>query len=401
MKKFLNKNLEKFYSLIMYSLISLSIAGIAKSTILLDKNLISSEVNLWALSELLINYEGGFVRRGLIGQLIFFLDSDGILFDTALKLTFINFIIFILLVQLNLNFSNLSNLNKLLFHLSIFSVLDMTLYGGFFPRKEIYLINFYLILLLISRRFQNFNVFIFSSYLFITLALLIHEGIGFFIYFPFSIYLLKKNKINQINIKIYILYTVLLFLLTVIFMGDRDIVIKILDSLSSFDRTLIYNGVSESAIDTINWGLYEALRLFYIVFFSGSIVMWLFFLVFIPFTIQVVANLKLIEIVNQMKELLISNKEFLLIVPIFFLGWDWGRWIFILFYFSFFTLIKENVFKKNRVSNFSLISFYIFISLITVLPECCINVESTAVSSNFYRIFKSVTLTIQDIFISF
>ena len=30
--------------------------------------------------KLLINYEGGFVRRGFIGNLIYQIDSDGILF---------------------------------------------------------------------------------------------------------------------------------------------------------------------------------------------------------------------------------------------------------------------------------------------------------------------------------
>lgn len=401
MKQFLKKNLDKFYSSLMYLIITLSIAGIAKSTILLDKNTISSEINLWALSELLINYEGGFVRRGFLGQLIYFFDSDNILFDTALKFTFFNFIIFICLVQINLYSSNLPNLNKFLFHLSIFGVLDMTLYGGFFLRKEIYLINLYLILLIISKKLKNLNMFIFFSYFFITIALLIHEGVGFFIYFPFSIYLFKNLNIAQKNIKIYKLYTVLLFFLMVIFMGNNDTVFKVLDSLSSFDKALIYNTMSSSAIDAISWGFYEALRLFYILLFSGSVVLWFFFLLFIPFTIQIVTGLKLIEIVNEMKELFISNKEFLLIVPIFLLGWDWGRWIFILFYFCFFTLIKESNFEKNIISKFSLISSYIFISLVTKLPECCINVENTEVSSNFYRIFKSVALTIQDILIGF
>ena len=41
----------------------------------------------WVVADLLINYEGGFVRRGLLGQLNYF-------FETKLKFSNLSFLIF-------------------------------------------------------------------------------------------------------------------------------------------------------------------------------------------------------------------------------------------------------------------------------------------------------------------
>ena len=57
-------------------------------------------------------------------------------------------------------------------------------------------------------------------------------------------------------------------------------------------------------------------------------------------------------------------------------------------YFEF----HSNVLKELlRVSN---LVFYVVISFLTAMPPCCIAMESTQVSSNYYRIFKSIAITI-------
>ena len=133
-----------------YYLLSLiSIIQVAKATLFERNNSNFIDIHPWAFQELLINYQGGFVRRGLIGNLIYFFDNDGVLFDTLYIFVFINFLIFVILINLNLN---LSNLQKLLFHISIFAPFSITLFGDYYARKEIFILNFYLALLLLYKK---------------------------------------------------------------------------------------------------------------------------------------------------------------------------------------------------------------------------------------------------------
>ena len=88
---------------------------------------------------------------------------------------------------------------------------------------------------------------------------------------------------------------------------------------------------------------------------------------------------------NFMKE----NPYFLLIVPIFIVGFDWGRWIFSIFYFLFFTIIniksidKFNSFKSKEI-------LFLVISFFTIMPECCLEMtRGDMITKNLYRVFES------------
>jgi len=131
--KVINQN-SKLFSLASFGLILLSILQVAKSTIAEINNNEFLDINPWAFSDLLINYQGGFVRRGLIGEIVFYLDSDGILFDTVYKIIFFNFCIFVILILLNLKILNLNTFQKFLFHISIFGVFNMSLFGNYFAK---------------------------------------------------------------------------------------------------------------------------------------------------------------------------------------------------------------------------------------------------------------------------
>ena len=71
-----NRTSYQFFS---YALSLISIFQVAKATVLERNNYEFIDINPWSFTELLINYEGGFVRRGFIGNIIFQLDNDGIL----------------------------------------------------------------------------------------------------------------------------------------------------------------------------------------------------------------------------------------------------------------------------------------------------------------------------------
>ena len=393
LKSKLNINAHnKFFLLSSYLLAFVSIFQVAKTTIFEKNNFEFIDINPWAFTELLINYEGGFVRRGFIGNLIYQIDSDGILFDTLYDIVFINFFIFVLLVVINLEKSNLTSLQKLLFHISIFAPFNITLFINYTARKEIFIINFYLLALLIFRT-KNKKIFLFSCFFFSILSILIHEGITFFIYFPFLVYLMKKKNVSKQYINALNYMMISIFTVIILNKGNNQIVDQIWSSLSSEDIALI-NNLNPNAITAIGWGVIDTLKTTYVLVFSGSLIYWIVFFAMLIYTISIVFYDNIAETYASLKNTLVSNKQFILIIPLFIVGFDWGRWIFTIFYLLFFTLLLD--YKKNVNSlklTYNLI-FFTVISFLTEMPPCCIAMEGTAVSSNYYRIFKSIQLTI-------
>lgn len=393
LKSKLNINADsKFFLFSGYLLALVSIFQVAKATIFEKNNFEFIDINPWAFTELLINYEGGFVRRGFIGNLIYQIDSDGILFDTLYDIVFINFFIFVLLIVINLEKSNLTSFQKLLFHISIFAPFNITLFSNYTARKEIFIINFYLLVLLIFRT-NNKKIFLFSTFFFSILSILIHEGITFFIYFPFLVYLMKKKNVSKKYITAINYLMISIFTVIILNKGNNQIVDQIWSSLSSEDIVLI-NNLNPNAITAIGWGVIDTLKTTYVLVFSGSLIYWTVFFAMLIYTISIVFNDHIAETYASLKNTLVSNKQFILIIPLFVVGFDWGRWIFSIFYLLFFTLLLD---YKNNVNSLKLtynLIFFTVISFLTEMPPCCIAMEGTAVSSNYYRIFKSIELTI-------
>ena len=392
--KVINQN-SKLFSLASFGLILLSILQVAKSTIAEINNNEFLDINPWAFSDLLINYQGGFVRRGLIGEIVFYLDSDGILFDTVYKIIFLNFCIFVILILLNLKILNLNTFQKFLFHISIFGVFNMSLFGNYFARKEIFVINLFLILVIIYKKFSK-QIFIYTAHLFSLLAILIHEGIGFFLFYPFVTYLFSKIK-NSNKFKYSFRITNLsIFLLIFFFKGNNSIALDIINSLSADDRYLIKN-LDQNAITALGWGINEVFNSIYIVLFSGSVVLWIVFFLAIPISISIVLGISFYDLVNKCKKIIYSNYEFLLVPLLFILGWDWGRWILTIFYFLFFVFFLEIDNHQPKNTQSLIVLLFTIISFLTSMPPCCLEMGSTKVSSNIYRIYKSFEITIMSL----
>ena len=338
----MNKNLKinnTLLNIFSFGLIFLSIVQVAKSTILNISNFNNTDISPWAFSDLYINYQGGFVRRGLIGEIIFQLDSDGILFDSFYKLIFVNFSIFILLMFLNIRLANLNNLQHLIFHLSIFSVFYMGFFGHYYARKEMFILNLFLILTALYRKI-NLKLFFYTSLILSAVSILIHEGIGFFIFFPFVSYLIgTKSNLTQ-HIKYFRASNLIIFLIISLNKGTSKIAQQILSSLSEEDLILI-GDLSPNAISALGWGIREALELLYVVVFSGSMMLWSVFLFFIPYSMSIIFGDSFYEILYKIKTIILERKEFIFLPILFILGWDWGRWILVIFYFLFFSFLTE------------------------------------------------------------
>ena len=385
------KNKFRVFNLFNFFLIIISIIQVAKSTIFELNNTAKIDINPWAYSDLLINYQAGFVRRGLLGNLIYISDQDGVIYNNLYIFVFLNFCFFVLLIILNLNSLPLNSFQKFLFHVSIFGTFNMTLFGNYFARKEIFILNLFLIITLVKQK-VNLKFFILICSFFGIIAILIHEGIGFFLFYPFTIFLIKQKNGNESFVNLFRLLMFFTFLTSFVFRGGESVSQGILDSISQTDLNLL-DGLNPNAITFLNSNLFDALEMLYILIFSGSLILWGVFFIFIIVTLSIVFNIDIRKIYNDLRSRLSDNKDFFIIFALFVLGWDWGRWILTLFYFILFGVLIDIKESKNKIYSIYHYVFFVSISIITSMPPCCLEMSGTKVSSNFFRIYKSFEIS--------
>ena len=385
--------ITSFITLIIYLL---SVTQVAKKTILSN----TLEYSPWSYSELLISYPGIFTRRGLIGELISLLDSDAVLFDTVNIFIFLNFVVFVLLSFIHIKISKLSPLQHLLYLLSIFGILNITLFNQYYHRKEIFVLNLFMLTFLLIRLniYKNF-IFIFTI-LFSVLMVLIHEGIAM-IAIAFTVLIIKNRpQFSTKMIKTYSTIVLLAFISVIISSGSEAASSLIWSGLSEFDRNLI--DIETNAITAIGWSLFDSFfKTTQVLIFSGSMFLWTFYFAMFLWTFIVIFKIDLNKInlnLNNIKNFLLKEK-YLIVIPILFIvGFDWGRWIFSLFHLSFISyLLLNNKLNRNITWSLSIVAF-LLVSLLTIMPECCLQMEGTTISSNYYRILKSIQITIQSSF---
>ena len=146
-----NKTYKKNYFLLIFFII-LSIASIMR---LFDNAI---QLDSWQYGEWLINYNNGFVRRGLIGEIILLISS---LFNNNLQITFVFFTSLIVLFYYYLNYQLLKKVE--LNFINYFIIFSPLFYFFFIVvskvgiKKEIILYTFFL-LYLINLSSKNFSI---------------------------------------------------------------------------------------------------------------------------------------------------------------------------------------------------------------------------------------------------
>lgn len=312
----------------------------------------------WTTSEWLINYQGGFTRRGLLGEIVFHFSNT---FSLPFRKTILLFQISSYLLYYYLLFNFLKNINKnLILVFAIFSPLFI-LYPiaelEVLARKEIFVfISFLLIANIFSvKNIQNKNYFYFS--LIITICLLVWEGIVFYLpYFIFILFVKNNLVLNKkiiINIILSILPIIIILYLMVSFrLTDNDIKVMC-DSINECYGAMTYLGHDfEATIEELASKFKFVYLVRYILIFAIG---------FFP----------LILLVNKTR--FINNKRFhnekyffvffiLMLTPtifIYYVAQDWGRWINISYTLSLLTYIyclKNNFIITNN-DNFNFILF--------------------------------------------
>jgi hypothetical protein len=319
-------------------------------------NILTSQLGEWSLTELLINYQGGFVRRGLIGEVLFQSDNPIALAHNFQRFIVACFLVFILILLI----SEKDLFNKfLLLALVTFAsggILDFILGAGFeyLDRKEIW---FYSTLGLIFVSIRTFGFYNLKNILVInvlSVLMTLHHELYAVFTLPLILFIVALSGAGYLLKSIALIApTFITLLLVVNHSGDQSFVNTIKESY------LLKFGIDAGgAIDGIGWSFERSHNLSRRMITDGSLRYWLY---------HMIVNLVFLTIFASYKSKTV--KEFFIYMTVIFIvfsatvfamfaGWDWGRWISMFFFISIFfiyiaSLALSNVFRTNFFNTYN------------------------------------------------
>ena len=305
------------------------------------------------ISEWLINYEGGFTRRGFIGQGMILLSR---LFDTELRWTIFLSQSFFCTVYFFLLWCLLKDIktNKIIY-LSIFTPIFI-LYPiaeiEVLARKEIIVFTFFLIYLLIPvyHKFKSFSLLLFSFF-----SVLVWEPIIFF--FPLIfLYLMIENKLEKFNLdfikKISFMIPSILLAFYIATNPLSDSEWKIMASVlkNEFGETCYMScGLLKSKSTIIqqfqgNAGKYS----FEVILRYSLIILIGFYPISLLLKNSTIKNTKLPFLRNFKSLLAPFCITISPVILLFAMGYDWGRWVNISYVIS--ALIVFSLLKNKKIN---------------------------------------------------
>tara|TARA_B100000787_G_scaffold160123_1_gene138891 strand:- start:438 stop:1613 length:1176 start_codon:yes stop_codon:yes gene_type:complete len=300
----------------------------------------------YTFTDWLINYEGGFVRRGLLGQIIFEL-SKFLNFQIKFVMLFfqitiysIYFLIFYLLLS-----KRKANFFWLLIIFSPISFLYPMAELEALGRKDIFVITFFLIFSIIN--YKSLNILLFSFISLFSLSCLIHEITIFYIFhYLFVFYIKNKFFINQqVNKKHYLIFFLSLVVLLYLnlYLHNFVVIEDIVNSYNYENLTTASGSFSHisPSIDSVflktfnNISLTSVARYGFLVLINS-----------IPF-------IYFIKIKKEYEDKYFNSQNIffaviLLSIPLYLLIFDWGRVIYI--NHNFFIIIVILIFNLDLIN---------------------------------------------------
>ena len=326
-------------------------------------------LNNYAYSELFLNYEGGFVRRGLIGQIFLILNNNFAikpeLFFPILMVT-AHSIFFSLYILLLKNFKNHLIFLPVLFSpaLILFPIYDFSM----FFIKDVFVKISFLTHAIIFLKFRNeanlyekkLKLIILPLISFITVFIHEYQLLFFSVHLLFSSIILPYRKL-----KIYFWYFIIILAVVLVFNGNKEIAEQINNSISQFNIE-----VHPQLSGNIYWYVggwyrwhffYFGYKDFLMLLLSGILSIWFFFYIF-----QNLINKNILELENNFKK-----KYLLFFIPALgcFIATDHGRNLsllanhLVIFYLSLrLNNLKFKSYIKEIRNNFTVINFiYLFL----------------------------------------
>ena len=326
-------------------------------------------LDAWEYGEWLINYQAGFVRRGLPGEIIYkfsLLIGDNIQLSFFLVLSTIcltyYYLNYIFLKKIEFNFFNFFIIFSPLFYLFFIMI------NGVGIRKEILLYLFYLIYL-INLSSQDFNINkIWKFFYFFPIILFMHEGA--FFYLPYILlpvlFLLKRDDYKKFIFHTIILLTVSLLVMGFLYLNKGTIlhVENICKSLGIYApvRCESFGPIYALKDELLRDQNYESIKYFYL---EANFKSWFGFLFYIFYSFLPV--ILLFYFIKFKRKIFYNSylKLFMILIFIIFsttllhVGMDWSRWFSIhlhLIAFFIFFLNRINIVdykKTNFFMNFN------------------------------------------------
>ena len=374
--------------------------------------------NSWNVGEWLISYAGGFVRRGLPGEIINYF-SNKFLISPILIVWIFSVISFLLLTRTILYFAkDFFDQSFLLSQLILLAPIS----GDYLVRKDSFIVCMYGLCLIFLKKFYkgdlNKTNSLFLINFFSIIAILSHESYGIWASpsLAMILYLFEKSekKNNLIAIRntiLSILPILITFILCWVYKGDLDQSIKIHESWQDLKNILPSLGSinyesPDGAISAIGWGTSQVYSKTLLTKFNLGIFwhpgMWL---LTIYISIKLFIGYKK-NILQKIKRKIICM-QLISFLPMFIFV-DIGRWIFMwltssAFLVGFYMQIKglnsiiddlgiisgNNLIKK-LLPGFSSFKVYRNILLIFGLPHCCWSVGRYIVSNPIGFAFKNI-----------
>ena len=390
-----------------YFIIYLSFLLVFSLIFLFDKHEVG---NNWTISEWLINYQGGFTRRGLLGDLAFYL---GGFFDVKIRFAIflLQSLFYFIFIILTFNFFKkikINSLSRLSIYVPIFLLFPLAKLDGL-GRKETAIYIMLIIFLNLASNNFNKKYCNFFTFFILPISFFIYEPIIFF--FPFIIFILFLKNNNQNIIKrftkvfLIILPSIIIFLFVITNpISEENHEKMCLSLMVNFKEDC---GMALSLLKTKS-GIVQQFTANY-PFYKFNYLLRYLLIIFIGFfpLFLLSANYKFNKKINP----IFSFKTFLpVFIILLFLSFsilmfmqDWGRAVNMAYTFSIFTfffLIKNNYiylkqgkfyllvinFFKNKKYYFVVFFFYCFCWNIKILMS-----EKVA----FFQIYKIVTKSIK------
>ncbi len=326
-----------------------------------------TEYSAWQYVDWLINYQGGFVRRGLIGEFLFQIHNMINLDLDILVFTFVSFLYLMVSFFLikTIKYLESSQLNTLIFlspGFFLYQIMNSEVIG----RKDMLFLLVIAFFVFFEKRLNNKNLFVLLILLVFFLSLshsifLFYSPYLFFLFF--LIKSVRKLKVTFAEIIISSTSLFVIFFLIYFNQGDELIVSEICNSVKNFVNSdceirgqmfwLGNNAESHISVQYVSFNHF----LIYLL----SIIL-VFFFIFIKFYNSKfkINNLS----INKFNPALLLLILFLLTLPVYYLGSDWGRYIYLSFSGSFFIFIfciKEKLFLKNYEIKFNKIFFILLV----------------------------------------
>lgn len=300
----------------------------------------------WNISEFLINYESGFVRRGFSGEILFCI-AKYINFDIESWIKIFCLIVFLILVFFFVKAFLIKGYSLYILPLCFF--LGAPILGDFWLRKDCWMICLFIVIvkLFVVIKDKSILASIFIVNILAICLFLIHEVFAFFmlpILFILFINLYKslnKNTLGSVVLSILsLLPTIIVFLIIILYHGNPVSSQVIWNSWCILLDQNISDVGTKNSIGAISWSTLPTIKMHFstnLLFIDQGIYSLLYWIIIIPAVYYISINVLMIfkksinsfMLKDQTSLSVVLIFQFICLIPVFlFLSCDYMRLFF-------------------------------------------------------------------------